>query len=191
MTDSLLTRLQSWYKLNCNGDWEHTFGISIETMDNPGWAVKIDLSETALDKLQFERTVSISEFDWMSIKVKDKVLEAFCDSTKLNEVLKIFLDEIIPKHVDPEFLYQVYVPLNGGPIKIWRPVNAKMLSEEFLEIVNIPELKYEDIKLKNTQEITFKREDLKTYTTEYQIGNKIKIELAQLYDGVTLIVKEN
>jgi Immunity protein 53 len=33
----LLTQLQSWYVAQCNGDWEHTCGISIETVDNPGW----------------------------------------------------------------------------------------------------------------------------------------------------------
>lgn len=31
--------LSNWHKLNCNGDWEHTYGIKIETLDNPGWLV--------------------------------------------------------------------------------------------------------------------------------------------------------
>ena len=38
--------LESWYQSKCDGVWEHTFGIKIETLDNPGWLVKIDLSDT-------------------------------------------------------------------------------------------------------------------------------------------------
>jgi hypothetical protein len=32
--------LEQWYFRQCNGDWEHTHGIIIETLDNPGWAVQ-------------------------------------------------------------------------------------------------------------------------------------------------------
>ena len=40
---------QKWYAANCHGGWEHYFGVVIETLDNPGWLVKIDLEETTLD----------------------------------------------------------------------------------------------------------------------------------------------
>jgi len=33
---NLLQFLQEWYLEQCNGDWEHEFGIKIETLDNPG-----------------------------------------------------------------------------------------------------------------------------------------------------------
>jgi hypothetical protein len=32
-----LTWLQAWYAEQCDGDWEHQFGVSVETLDNPGW----------------------------------------------------------------------------------------------------------------------------------------------------------
>ena len=35
--EAVFQRLQKWYKSQCNGDWEHSFGIKIETLDNPGW----------------------------------------------------------------------------------------------------------------------------------------------------------
>ena len=44
-----LTQLQQWYLSNCNGDWEHTYGVSIGTLDNPGWSVKIELTGTPCD----------------------------------------------------------------------------------------------------------------------------------------------
>ena len=35
--------LERWYQAQCDGDWEHHSGVTIETLDNPGWLVKIDL----------------------------------------------------------------------------------------------------------------------------------------------------
>ena len=32
---STLTWLQAWYMSNCNGDWEHGYGVSVRTLDNP------------------------------------------------------------------------------------------------------------------------------------------------------------
>jgi len=31
--------IQSWYRDQVNGEWEHTSGVTIETLDNPGWMV--------------------------------------------------------------------------------------------------------------------------------------------------------
>ena len=36
-----LNWINGWFQSNCDGDWEHGFGITIETLDNPGWCVKI------------------------------------------------------------------------------------------------------------------------------------------------------
>src|SRR5262245_45197449 len=43
--DAPLERLQRWYDSRCDGRWEHDYGIEIETCDNPGWLVRIDLPE--------------------------------------------------------------------------------------------------------------------------------------------------
>lgn len=188
--ETLLTRIQNWYQTNCNGEWEHRYGFSISTLDNPGWGIKIDLAETALSNLQFERSIENGRFDWMNIKTKDKILEAYCDPTKLTQVLKIFLDEIIPDHADANFHYQVYFPLSGTPTKVWRPAYAKMLTENTLEIVDIPELKYEDIKTKTIEEITSINEDIFTFKSIYTVGDKVKTDLTEMFDGVTLIVRE-
>ena len=44
-----LDYLVAWYAQRCNGDWEHAFGIELETIDNPGWHLKVDLVETGLE----------------------------------------------------------------------------------------------------------------------------------------------
>ena len=49
-------KIQKWYRTQCNGDWEHRYGIEIESLDNPGWKVVIDLTETELEKLEFKKS---------------------------------------------------------------------------------------------------------------------------------------
>jgi immunity protein 53 of polymorphic toxin system len=39
-----LRRFQNWYQAHCNGDWEHHAGVTIDTLDNPGWSVRIHLT---------------------------------------------------------------------------------------------------------------------------------------------------
>src|SRR5690349_16932245 len=50
---STLTRLEAWYLRQCNGDWEHTYGISIGTLDNPGWSLDVDLTDTDLEAVEY------------------------------------------------------------------------------------------------------------------------------------------
>ena len=39
----ILQDLAKWYTAQCNGEWEHSCGLKIDTLDNPGWIVTIDL----------------------------------------------------------------------------------------------------------------------------------------------------
>jgi len=41
--------LIDWYVSHCDGDWEHQYGVRLETSDNPGWILTIDLADTNLD----------------------------------------------------------------------------------------------------------------------------------------------
>ena len=50
MQQEIINWVEDWYQSNCNGDWEHQYGITIETTDNPGWSVKIDLKNTIFEK---------------------------------------------------------------------------------------------------------------------------------------------
>ncbi len=46
MNTTVLNWISNWYQEQCNGEWEHSFGIKIGTIDNPGWEVNIDIEET-------------------------------------------------------------------------------------------------------------------------------------------------
>jgi hypothetical protein len=34
--EDLLEWLMRWYAAHCDGEWEHTYGVVIDTLDNPG-----------------------------------------------------------------------------------------------------------------------------------------------------------
>jgi immunity protein 53 of polymorphic toxin system len=83
--------LQSWYRAQANGEWERGRGVTIETLDTPGWMVTIDLAGTGLDgrgmaALQNERSPS----DWLLCEVEGNLFRGQGDSQKLLIILEIF-----------------------------------------------------------------------------------------------------
>ena len=87
-----LQRLQEWYAAQCNGDWEHEFGIDIGTLDNPGWSLSVDLTGTAWEDASFTEVSDLaSETEWISCKVKKRRFEGRCGPRMLEEMLLVFL----------------------------------------------------------------------------------------------------
>ncbi|MGE8262696.1 MAG: immunity 53 family protein [Stenotrophomonas sp.] len=89
-----LQRLQHWYRRQCNEDWEHTFGVTIDTLDNPGWHVCIDLIETELEQKPFasiSRGDSEDDADWIICTVEKSQLVASGGAGNLTELLGVFL----------------------------------------------------------------------------------------------------
>ena len=88
-----LAQLQVWYASCCDGDWEHQYGVKIDSLDNPGWWVKINLTGTKLEHIKFDQlSKRQSDTDWLDCQVKEKVFEGAGDAAKLEVILGIFLD---------------------------------------------------------------------------------------------------
>lgn len=88
-----LERLQRWYLAQCNGDWEHSWGLEVHTLDNPGWGLKIDLAETELADRSFAQVeTDRSNNDWLRCWVGKQAFEIACGPLNLVEGLEIFLD---------------------------------------------------------------------------------------------------
>ena len=89
-------RLSRWYNAQCNGEWEHRYGISISTMDNPGWSVGIDLQGTPLFGKAFERVERNyeSDTDWLLCELKPDGSQFWGvgGAEQLPAILQIFLD---------------------------------------------------------------------------------------------------
>lgn len=91
-----IEELQRWYLTQCDEDWEHSFGIEITTMDNPGWCLKVDLEDTILEWESFT-AVSYGDGDdespdWLDCKVEKMKFVGYGGPRKLSELINTFLD---------------------------------------------------------------------------------------------------
>ncbi len=79
-----LRALQEWYISQCNGDWEHQYGVKIGTLDNPGWYLKIDLVDTDLSGKTFPgleygvgKNSEASGNNWIACKTENDQFVAY------------------------------------------------------------------------------------------------------------------
>jgi hypothetical protein len=91
---SELAWLMEWYAAQCNGDWEHQYGVRIETLDNPRWTITIDLEETSLYGRDFAAVEHDIENDtiWWSCRIEGGRWRAACGPRELSTVIGIFRD---------------------------------------------------------------------------------------------------
>jgi hypothetical protein len=91
MNNNDFSWLSQWYLSHCNGDWEHGTGIRIETIDNPGWSVSINLMDTDLQEKEFQKVeLENSEDDWLICFKKNNSFEGRCSPENLIKVIQIF-----------------------------------------------------------------------------------------------------
>lgn len=92
---SMLNDLCDWYGAQCDGDWEHSFGVSIKTLDNPGWWVRINLRDTVLEDALFtsaEEGNSDSDNRWINCKIEDGQWHGMGDPWRLEEIIGQFIN---------------------------------------------------------------------------------------------------
>lgn len=90
---STIKWLEEWYKSQYVNDWQHFYGVKIETLDNPGWRVTIDLAETSLADKNFEEyEVIYSDDDWIHCQVRNECFDGCGDPSKLEEIISTFKD---------------------------------------------------------------------------------------------------
>ena len=91
--DNYFFYLQEWYLEQCNGDWEHEFGIKIDTLDNPGWSLKIDLTGTPLEEKSFTKIKhDITDDNWIRCWVAEKKFQAGGGPSNLTDLVRIFIE---------------------------------------------------------------------------------------------------
>ena len=105
---SALAELQSWYYAQSDGDWEHCYGIRIDTLDHPGWQVSIDLEDTDLEDVVFAE-VQHNEMghcyednpDWFICRKVDKKFEGYGGPEQLEAMLRVFLTWVHSQQAPP------------------------------------------------------------------------------------------
>lgn len=94
-----ILKLQNWYVSNCDGDWEHSYGFKLETLDNPGWSITIDLEETHQENQPFtERKINYEhETEWLTVEKDGLKLKGACGPAKLDAMLAFVAEWLQPK----------------------------------------------------------------------------------------------
>ncbi|MDR0960007.1 MAG: immunity 53 family protein [Propionibacteriaceae bacterium] len=88
--NSALDFVQDWYGSKCDGIWEHGYGMSVESLDNPGWKVTVD-GESGKQTVTF--TVGYdNDDDWLLIRATADRFEGIGDATKLTVLLGYLRD---------------------------------------------------------------------------------------------------
>ncbi len=97
-TTNPIQELQRWYRNQCNELWEHRNGVRIDTLDNPGWSLVVDLEGTDLQDVSFrelKRGVDASSNpeheDWIVCKVEGRKFVAHGGPYRLEEMISTFL----------------------------------------------------------------------------------------------------
>lgn len=87
----LLDRLERWFSSHCDGEWESTHGITIETLAEPGWMLTIHLEDTPLEYETLDRVqTGGSPSNWMWYEVDNARFRAQGDFRKLPELIEAF-----------------------------------------------------------------------------------------------------
>ncbi|MBZ6377730.1 hypothetical protein B5C34_03425 [Pacificimonas flava] len=95
MADSTWAWLQSFYRSFCDGEWEHTNGCRIESLNNPGWVFEFDTFGTPLANTKFKTVTknSINDPDgWIDLRRQDTMIQGACGPEDLTELVQHFRD---------------------------------------------------------------------------------------------------
>lgn len=89
----IISRLCEWYERQCADGWHEDHGVKIDTLDNPGWSMKIDLEGTpAMGKSFADLRIERSDRDWIAARKSGEVFEAFGGTANLEEIIEVFLN---------------------------------------------------------------------------------------------------
>lgn len=185
----LLKQLEGWYQEHCDGDWEHSFGIRLETLDNPGWRLQIDLTLTPLEALEYEVLKEKSNLDWYSIQVANKRFIGMGGPGNLEDLLRCFLEELVPQHSESDFEYEILVPLHGAPLRVWTKGLAKRLGNGAFELLQIDTPNDSDMLCESLDQVENWIRDFKSFQLNNKVGDVIQAELVETFQGVRLAVK--
>ena len=93
-----LSKLMAWYLSHCNGVWEHGYGLSIVTLDNPGWMLKVNLIGTNLEGARMDPIsedsglgpLNCADAPWIECGINDNEFVGASDPTQLPRLISIF-----------------------------------------------------------------------------------------------------
>jgi hypothetical protein len=98
----ILEWLENWYQSNCDRAWEHDHGITIQSLDNPGWWIQIDLRKLDQGATTSDQVLvvvgeppgpengNIGGDVWMKCEIKNNQFDGSGDPSQLRSILACF-----------------------------------------------------------------------------------------------------
>lgn len=98
----MLGWLERWYQEQCDDDWEQDHGVTIQTLDNPGWLVEADLQGVRPEAMATDRVLAvvgeppsdkngnIGGTIWMTCEIRSGKFVGAGDPTQLRMLLTQF-----------------------------------------------------------------------------------------------------
>jgi Immunity protein 53 len=87
-----LGALQAWFAAHCDGNWEQEYGVTIETVEEPGWELRVDLVGTRLEGTVLGRqAVARAAEDWCEMWCDGYTFYAVGGPHDLDELLRSFV----------------------------------------------------------------------------------------------------
>jgi hypothetical protein len=87
--------LETWYQQQCNGEWEHSQGVHLDTLvdspDRDGWQLTINLHGTSAENMPPQKiTLDSSGGDWIDCRLSSSRFQGAGDLRKLEQIIGIF-----------------------------------------------------------------------------------------------------
>jgi hypothetical protein len=87
-----LGALQAWFVAHCDGNWEQEYGVTIQTVEEPGWELRVDLVGTRLEGIALPRqSVARAAEDWCEMWCDGYTFYAVGGPHDLDELLGSFV----------------------------------------------------------------------------------------------------
>jgi hypothetical protein len=87
----MLDQLGAWYAAQCDGEWEHQYGVTIGTIEVSGWHLRVDLVGTPLAGDEHARElIARSEKNWVEVWSDGYTFNATGGADNLGELLEAF-----------------------------------------------------------------------------------------------------
>lgn len=89
--------LDDWYQRQCNGEWEHSQGVRLESLGhrgslkNPGWHLTINLAGTsAVNAPPQQLRLETQGGDWLACSIAGECFEGSGDPRRLEQIIGVF-----------------------------------------------------------------------------------------------------
>jgi hypothetical protein len=100
MNFAILNWLQNWFFQNCDDKWEKEQRLLIETLDNPGWLLTLQLKNSIYQNVSLNKnTIDRTEHNWCHCLVRDSIFIDAGGPFNLTEILYYFRNFVENKNL--------------------------------------------------------------------------------------------